>query len=61
MLVATKVTGSQVIEVAVMEYVLSTRSGIHKNPTSPLFKGNQSHGNNASISHLEFTSHLELL
>lgn len=58
MLVETKVTGSQVIEVAVMEYVLSTRSGIHKNPTSPLFKGNQSHDNNASISHLEFISYL---
>ena len=49
MLVATKVTGSQVAEVAVTAYVLSTRSGIPKKPTSPLFKENQSHGNNASV------------
>jgi hypothetical protein len=41
MLVATKVTGSQVVEVTVMAYVLSTRSGIQKKPTSPLFKENQ--------------------
>ena len=37
--VATKVTGSQVVEVAVTAYVLSTRSGMHKKPTSPVFKG----------------------
>ncbi len=29
-LAATKVTGSQVVEVAVMAYALSTRSDIHK-------------------------------
>ena len=39
MLVATKVTGSQVVEVAVMAYVLSTRSGIYNKPTSPVFNG----------------------
>jgi len=30
MLVVTKVTGSQFVEVAVMAHVLSTRSGMHK-------------------------------
>ena len=49
MLVITKVTGSQVVEVAVMEYVLSTRSGIYINPTSPQIKENQSLDNNSGI------------
>jgi hypothetical protein len=49
MFVATKVTGSQVVEVTVMAYVLSTRSGMQKKLTSPLFKGNQLHGNNPII------------
>ena len=38
-LVATKVTGSQVVEVAVTAYVLSTRLGMHKKPTSSVFNG----------------------
>ena len=56
MLVATKVTGSQVVEVTVMAYVLSTRSGIHKKLTSPLFKGNQLHDNNPSMVQFFFFS-----
>ena len=48
-LVATKVTGSQVVEVAVMAYVLSTRSGIQKSLRLQCLMRNQSHDNNPSI------------